>query len=63
MSIMRNFRLGGARNLQFMLEVFTAFNQPVWQDPNTSVTSPNYGRILSTRKLMRFGCRRDWRLP
>ena len=53
MSIMRNFRLGGARNLQFRLEVFNAFNQPVWQDPNTSVTNPNYGRILSTRKPMR----------
>jgi hypothetical protein len=25
----------------------------VWADPNTSVTNPNYGRILGTRKPMR----------
>jgi hypothetical protein len=53
MSIMRNFRFGGNYNLQFRLEVFNAFNQPVWNDPNTAVTNPNYGRILSTRKPMR----------
>jgi hypothetical protein len=53
MSIMRNFRFGGTKNLQFRLEVFNAFNQPVWQDPTTAVTNPNYGRILSTRKPMR----------
>jgi hypothetical protein len=53
MSIMRNFRFGTTKNLQFRLEVFNAFNQPVWNDPTTSVTSSNYGRILSTRKPMR----------
>jgi hypothetical protein len=53
MSILRNFRFGGSRSLQLRLEAFNAFNQPVWNDPTTSVTSSNYGRILSTRKPMR----------
>ena len=53
MSIMRNFRFGTNKNLQVRLEAFNVFNQPVWGDPNTSVTDPNYGRILSTRKEMR----------
>jgi len=53
MSILRNFKLGGSKNLQLRLEAFNAFNQPVWQDPNTAVTSAQYGQITSTRKSMR----------
>lgn len=53
MSILRNFKLGGSKNLQLRLEAFNAFNQPVWNDPNTSVTSAQYGQITSTRKSMR----------
>jgi len=53
MSIVRNFRLGGSKTLQFRLEAFNTFNQPVWNDPNTSVISPQYGNITSTRKPMR----------
>jgi hypothetical protein len=53
MSVLRNFQLGGSKSLQFRLEVFNTFNQPVWQDPNTSVNSAQYGTINSTRKEMR----------
>ena len=53
MSILRNFTLGGSKSLQFRLEAFNTFNQPVWQDPNTSVTSAQYGQITATRKPMR----------
>jgi hypothetical protein len=53
MSILRNFQLGGTKSLQFRLEAFNTFNQPVWNDPNTSVTSSAYGQITSTRKPMR----------
>ena len=52
-SIIRNFRLGGAKSLQFRLEAFNLFNQPVWQDPNMNVTNPLYGTINATRKPMR----------
>ncbi len=44
MSILRNFTLGGSKSLQFRLEAFNTFNQPVWQDPNTAVTVHNTGR-------------------
>ncbi len=53
MSILRNFTLGGSKSIQFRLEAFNTFNQPVWQDPNTAVTSAQYGQITSTRKPMR----------
>jgi hypothetical protein len=53
MSIMRNFSFGGSKTLQFRLEAFNTFNQPVWNDPNTSIISPQYGNITSTRKPMR----------
>ena len=53
MSILRNFTLGGSKSLQFRFEAFNTFNQPVWQDPNTAVTSAQYGQITSTRKPMR----------
>ena len=44
-SILRNFTLGGSKTLQFRLEAFNTFNQPVWNDPNTAVTSRiNTGR-------------------
>ena len=53
MSLIRNFRLGGLRSLQFRLEAFNAFNQPVWGDPTMSMASPLYGTINSTRQPMR----------
>ncbi len=54
MSIIRNFRLGGSKSLQFRLEAFNAFNQPVWNDPNTSLANlQTFGTITSTRKPMR----------
>ncbi len=53
-SIIRNFRFGGTRSIQFRLEAFNVFNQPVWNDPNTSMSNPNtFGTITSTRKPMR----------
>jgi hypothetical protein len=51
-SIIRNFRFG-QRYLQFRFEAFNALNNPIWNDPNTTVTSPLYGTINSTRKPMR----------
>ena len=53
MSILRNFTFGGSKSLQLRLEAFNTFNQPVWQDPNTAVTSAQYGQITTTRKPMR----------
>src|SRR5262249_1197680 len=52
-SIIRNFRVGGGKTIQFRLEAFNALNNPIWNDPNTTLTSPLYGTINSTRTPMR----------
>jgi hypothetical protein len=53
MSQIRNVTLGGSRSLQFRLEAFNVFNQPVWGDPIMSMASPLYGTIIATRTSMR----------
>jgi hypothetical protein len=53
MSLIRNFNLGGLRSLQFRLEAFNVFNNPIWGDPIMSMASPLYGTINSTRSPMR----------
>ena len=54
MSIIRNFRFGTSKSLQFRLEAFNVLNQPVWNDPNTSMANlATFGTITSTRKPMR----------
>ncbi|HMF99533.1 MAG TPA: hypothetical protein VKE96_34775, partial [Vicinamibacterales bacterium] len=52
-SIIRNFRLPAAKSLQFRFEAFNLLNNPIWNDPNTTLTSPLYGTINSTRRPMR----------
>jgi hypothetical protein len=54
MSIIRNFRFTTSKSLQFRLEAFNVLNQPVWNDPNMSMSNlALFGTINSTRKPMR----------
>ena len=41
------------KSLQFRLEAFNLFNNPVWGDPQMSMASPTYGPINTTRIPMR----------
>ena len=53
-SIIRNFRFGqSSKSIQFRLEAFNVFNNPIWNDPDTTLTSATYGQITSTRTPMR----------
>jgi len=51
-SIIRNCRIS-TKMLQFRLEGFNVLNKPIWNDPNTTLSSPLYGTITSTRTPMR----------
>jgi hypothetical protein len=52
-SVMRNFRIGRDKLLQFRAEAFNVLNQPIWGDPDATVTSLRFGQINTTRKPMR----------
>jgi hypothetical protein len=52
-SIIRNFMLGGSKSIQFRLEAFNLFNEPIWGDPTMAMSSPLYGQINTTRSPMR----------
>jgi hypothetical protein len=58
-SLMRNQKLGERANLQFRAETFNIFNTPQLDDPDGSVTSPTFGRILGggANRRMQLGLR------
>jgi len=53
-SLQKNFNLPKeGHQLQFRWEAYNALNHPVWGNPNTSLSSVNFGRITSTTGTMR----------
>lgn len=48
-SLARRFRFGEGSFLEFKTEVFNLANHPIFAFPNTSLNSPLYGQITSTR--------------
>ena len=53
LSIMKNIMFGGGKSVQLRLEAFNLFNEPIWGDPDTNMSSSTYGRITTTRSPMR----------
>lgn len=56
--LMRNFRLGAGRRLQFRWEVFNATNHPSYGLPTTNLLSRDFGTIRGTTsapRQMQFG--------
>jgi hypothetical protein len=64
MSLFRKFRLTENFNMEFRVEGFNISNTPHFVNPTTSITSSNFGKILSTQtnglgdsRSFRFGLR------
>ena len=54
-NIVRNFALGGRRQLQVRMDVQNLFDAVQWGNPNLDPTSTNFGRITTaTNSIMRF---------
>ena len=47
-SIIKNTKIGEARNLEFRVEMFNVFNHPNFDEPNTFVGTSAFGKIFNT---------------
>ena len=47
-ALMRNFRLGESKNLEFRAEVFNIFNRANFDIPQRDVAAPSFGQIFNT---------------
>ena len=59
LSIFKNFVLPGETSLQFRAEAFNVFNNVNLDNPNSVLTSPQFGRITgaSSPRIIQFGLR------
>jgi len=60
LGVFKNFRIGERFTTQFRWETFNTWNHTQFGSANLSTTSPNFGRILSTRvgpRRMQFALR------
>ncbi len=58
-SLMRNQLIRERFNVQFRAEAFNLFNTPQWDQPDSSVNSPIFGRILGggSDRVLQLGLR------
>ncbi|MBV6429957.1 MAG: hypothetical protein IANPNBLG_00060 [Bryobacteraceae bacterium] len=59
LSLMRNFKFQERYNLQFIGQLFNAFNHPNYSAPNTTIGNQNYGRITGAQssRVVEFALR------
>ena len=50
MSMFKNFQIRERVNFQFRAEAFNAFNTPIYQGPDTGLTSNNFGRVTISQQ-------------
>ena len=60
--LFRTFELSQALHLQFRLEAFNVTNTPHFANPNGSVNSSNFGRVLATLANETAGRSREFRI-
>jgi hypothetical protein len=53
LSVFRTFPISEARNLQFRVDAFNAFNHPTWGNPDSNLGDSNFGQIGGTRSTER----------
>jgi hypothetical protein len=58
---MKNFKIRERFNVQFRAEAFNLLNMPQLNNPNTSVTAPQYGQITSARAARIIQLAVKWR--
>jgi hypothetical protein len=49
MSFFKTVPLHGRTNFQVRIEMFNAFNGVQWPNPETTITSANFGRVSETQ--------------
>jgi hypothetical protein len=50
MSFFKTVRLQGRQNVQIRLELFNALNKVQWPNPNTTITSAQFGQVTETQQ-------------
>jgi hypothetical protein len=61
LSLFRTFTLTDQFKLQFRAEAFNATNTPHFANPNGSVNSSNFGKVLATQTAYALGRSREFR--
>ena len=51
LSFVKRFRLGGRVRAQINIEMLNAFNQAIFDTPNTDPTNANFGQVTNTYNL------------
>jgi hypothetical protein len=53
-NILRRFPITEKRTLEFRLDMINTFNHVLWENPNTDITSSNFGRVTTQWNTPRF---------